>query len=79
VGKHCSTCLCGPPELSYGPVGDPDSRDPFEWAQARAPEGWHVEGQVIGRRWMATTKERERLTADSYRALVDVMTQAGPR
>ena len=34
-------------ELSYGPVGDPESRDPFEYAQAHAPEGWHVEGQMF--------------------------------
>ena len=33
--------------LKYGPVGDPASADPFEWAQARMPEGWHVEGQVV--------------------------------
>jgi hypothetical protein len=35
-------------ELEYGPVGNPDSTDPFEWAQARMPEGWHVEGQRLG-------------------------------
>jgi hypothetical protein len=34
-------------DLTYGPVGDPNSRDPFEYAQAHAPDGWHVEGQVF--------------------------------
>ena len=34
-------------ELARGPVGDPDSDDPFEWAQARMPDGWHVEGQHL--------------------------------
>ncbi len=34
--------------LSYGPVGNPDSKDRFEWAQARMPDGWHVEGQYLG-------------------------------
>lgn len=33
--------------LRYRPVGDPTSTDPFEWAQARMPDGWHVEGQVL--------------------------------
>ncbi|MDP3972349.1 MAG: hypothetical protein Q8P61_05485 [Candidatus Nanopelagicales bacterium] len=35
-------------KLKYGPVGDPESRDPWEFAQARMPEGWHAEGQVLG-------------------------------
>ena len=35
------------PPLAYGPVGDPDSKDDFEWAQSRMPDGWHVEGQVL--------------------------------
>ena len=35
-------------ELKYGPVGDPQSEDPFEYAQAHAPGGWHVEGQMFG-------------------------------
>lgn len=34
--------------LTRGPVGDPHSRDPFERAQAQAPDGWHVEGQFKG-------------------------------
>ena len=34
-------------ELVSGPVGNPASQDPFERAQAQAPIGWHVEGQII--------------------------------
>ena len=34
-------------ELKYGSVGDPNSSDPWEFAQARMPDGWHVEGQVL--------------------------------
>jgi hypothetical protein len=34
-------------DLKYGPVGDPNSDDPFERAQAQAPWGWHVEGQAF--------------------------------
>jgi hypothetical protein len=56
----------------YGPVGDPNSRDPFEFAQARMPEGWHVEGQVLpawrGWRAFATPVDRRLpfVTADGY-------------
>jgi hypothetical protein len=35
-------------QLKYGPSGNPLSRDPFEYAQAHAPDGWHVEGQMFG-------------------------------
>ena len=35
-------------DLLRGPIGDPLSRDPWERAQAQAPEGWHVEGQIYG-------------------------------
>ena len=34
-------------ELQRGPIGNPESADPFEWAQARMPDGWHVEGQHL--------------------------------
>jgi len=34
--------------LKYGPVGNPESTDPFERAQAQAPKGWHVEGEIFG-------------------------------
>lgn len=34
--------------LTYGPVGDPNSKDPFERAQAKMPDHWHVEGQYLG-------------------------------
>lgn len=48
-------------ELPYGPVGDPNSKDMFERAQAVAPVGWHIEGQinnlVPGWRAQATTKK----------------------
>jgi hypothetical protein len=45
---HCAQNKEALALLTYGPVGDPDSTDPFEWAQARMPEGWHVEGQELG-------------------------------
>ena len=54
-------------ELPYGPVGDPRSEDIFEKAQAIAPEGWHIEGQLVrfaaGIRAQATTKDRQTVTA----------------
>jgi hypothetical protein len=38
-------------DLTYGPVGDENvdpKLHPFEWAQARMEEDWHVEGQYLG-------------------------------
>jgi hypothetical protein len=34
-------------QLKYGPVGDPNSTDRWERTQARMPDGWHVEGQIV--------------------------------
>ena len=53
--------------LPYGPVGDPQSDDIFEKAQAIAPDGWHIEGQLVhfpaGIRAQATTRDRQTATA----------------
>jgi hypothetical protein len=59
----------------YGPIGDPNSTDPFEWAHARMPEGWHVEGQVVHGMWKATYVERgwPPLVARSKEELVELV------
>lgn len=62
----------------YGPVGDPNSRDPFERAQARVPEGWHVEGQVIGNRWSATSLHDDRAYAYGSDLLIEALLARGP-
>ena len=62
----------------YGPHGNPDSKDPFEWAQARMPEGWHVEGQIIGNQWMATSLHDDRVIAYGNDLLVDAVSDRGP-
>jgi hypothetical protein len=61
----------------YGPHGDLDSKDKFEWAQARMPEGWHVEGQVIGGRWQATSLHDDWVTAYAPEALVEAVEKRG--
>lgn len=78
----CDGCTCGhhPKPLPYGPIGDPESRDPFERAQAQAPAGWHVEGQMFGSLMFATTKAGDKLRADGGpEELVQAMIAAGPR
>jgi hypothetical protein len=47
----------------YGPVGDPESEDPWERAQSQMPEGWHVEGQRWGNTVQATTKDGRSVVA----------------
>lgn len=65
--------------LKYGPVGDRDSSDPFERAQASAPEGWHVEGQIIDGIMQATTKAGDHLFGRGVDDLVRKMRAVGPR
>lgn len=56
--KRCPTCgSVTDVTLDYGPVGDPDSTERFEQAQAGMPAGWHVEGQILGGLMSATRKK----------------------
>lgn len=65
--------------LKYGPVGNPNSPDPYEWAQARMPQGWHVEGQIVGGRMMATTRDGLKVYATDARGLVEAVAKASTK
>jgi hypothetical protein len=54
--------------LKHGPVGDKASADPFERAQAHAPKGWHVEGQIMqpGFHWSASGPNAEGVLVHAY-------------
>jgi hypothetical protein len=85
TAAHCPTCACAPTDgyrhsgLSYGPIGNPDSRDPFERAQARVADGWHVEGQYAGFYEATTRIKGEYVMAPTLDALVAKTHEAGAR
>lgn len=54
--------------IKYGPVPARDPNDIFQLAQSIAPDGWHIENQMVRfpAGWRAQATRRDRTTATAW-------------